>query len=642
MCGIAGLFGLAGQDIITRMSKTMTPRGPDDHGFFVDEENQVSLAHRRLSILDLTSAGHQPMNDSSGRYVIVYNGEVYNFRELKQELEDLEHSFKSHTDTEVILHAYMEWGPDCVRRFRGMFAFAILDRGLKYGHDPRNTSDIPSTPYLFLARDRFGIKPFIYSFVGDNFIFASEIKALLASGLVERKIETSALMDYLGYGSVFQPKTILKNVSQLEPGTGIFVYEYGKKSRSFRYWDLVKSTKDLRRDYAQRDYADHVQHTRKLLEEATQYHLVADVPVGAFLSGGVDSTAVAALMGKQTSKPIMTFSVGFEHTKEVSDELSFAKKAAKFLGCEHTEVIVTPRDIAGNFDRIIAAIDQPSIDGTNTYLVSQATSKSVKVAISGLGGDELFAGYPHFKLYQESFVREASVWDQILSLLHTLRPNRFTLNSVYFTASPGERLAMVRRLFTNKRLKTVANEQLAQFVESEFRQCCRQQKADSLTPIARMSLEECKRYLLSTLLRDNDVMSMAHSLEVRPVLLDHVLAEHAFALSDNAKIRVNLMKAALVDAVKDLIPEECWTRPKMGFEMPFATWMNGVLQERVRACFESKKAEDVFSKGYRKKMQHMIKTGRIPRVAWAWFILLEWMIKTDCEICFSKSGKDNS
>lgn len=642
MCGIAGLFGLADQDIITRMSKTMMLRGPDDHGFFVDEENQVSLAHRRLSILDLTSAGHQPMTDSSGRYIIVHNGEVYNFRELKQELEGLGYRFKSHTDTEVILYAYMEWGTDCVRRFRGMFASVILDRGIKYGPNLRNASDIPSTPYLFLARDRFGIKPFVYSFVGDSFIFASEIKALLSSGLVEREIDTSALIDYLGYGAVFQPKTILKNVSQLEPGTGMFVYDYGKKSRSFRYWDIVESTKDLRGDYAKRDYADHVQHTRKLLEEATQYHLVADVPVGAFLSGGVDSTAVAALMGRQTSKPIKTFSVGFESTKEVSDELSFAKKAAKFLGCEHTEVIVTPKDIAGNFDGIIEAIDQPSIDGTNTYLVSQAASRSVKVAISGLGGDELFAGYPHFKLYQESFNREASVWDQILSLLHRLRPNRFTLKSAYFTAPPGKRLAMVRCLFTNKRLKRLANEQFAQFVESEFRQCYKQQKDNSLTPVARMSLEECKRYLLSTLLRDNDVMSMAHSLEVRPVLLDHVLAEHAFALPDNAKIRGNLMKAALVDAVKNLIPRECWTRPKMGFEMPFVTWMNGVLQERVQACFVGKKAEEVFSKAYRKKMQHMIKMGRIPRVAWAWFILLEWMIKNDCEVSFSRLGKDNS
>lgn len=636
MCGIAGLFGLADQDIITWMSKTMTPRGPDDHGCFVDEENQVSLAHRRLSILDLTSAGHQPMNDSSSRYVIVHNGEVYNFRELKQKLEGLGYSFKSHTDTEVILHAYMEWGPDCVRRFRGMFAFAILDRGIKYGPNPKNAFDIPLTPYLFLVRDRFGIKPLIYSFAGDYFIFASEIKALLSAGLVERRIDKSALMDYLSYGAVFQPKTILENVFQLEPGTGMFVYDYGKRSRSFRYWDIVESTNILRRDYAKRDYTEHVQHTRKLLEEATQYHLIADVPVGAFLSGGVDSTAVAALMGRQSSKPIMTFSIGFERTKEVSDELSFAKNAANFLGSEHTEVIVTPEDIASNFDGIIEAIDQPSIDGTNTYLVSQATSKSVKVAISGLSGDELFAGYPHFKLYQESFVRETSVWDQILSLLHTLRPNRFTLKSAYLTASPAERLAMVRRLFTNKCLKTLVNEQLTQFVESAFRQCYGQQKDDSLTSVAKMSLEECKGYLLSTLLRDSDVMSMAHSLEVRPVLLDHALAEHAFALPDNAKIRGDLMKAAFVDAVKDLIPGECWIRPKMGFEMPFVTWMNGALQERVRACFASKKAEEVFSKGYRKKMQHLIKIGRIPRVAWAWFILLEWMIKTDCEVCFSR------
>ena len=632
MCGIAGLFGLADQDIITLMSKTMTPRGPDDHGFFVDEENQVSLAHRRLSILDLTSAGHQPMTDSSGRYVIVHNGEVYNFRELKQELEGLGYSFKSHTDTEVILHAYMEWGPDCVRRFRGMFAFAILDRGLKYGPDPRNTSDLPSSPYLFLVRDRFGIKPLVYSFIGDNFIFASEIKALLSSGLVERKIDPLALIDYLGYGAVFQPKTILKNVFQLEPGTGMFVYDYGKKSRSFRYWDIVESTNDLRMDYAKRNYTEHVQRTKELLEEATRYHLIADVPVGAFLSGGVDSTAVVALMGRQSSKPIMTFSVGFERTKEVSDELSFAKKAAKFLGCEHTEVIVTAKEIAGNFDGIIEAIDQPSIDGVNTYLVSQATSKSVKVAISGLGGDELFAGYPHFRWYMDDYHKPPSLINKAQAFLHRVRPNRYTARGAYRSGLIEDRLFKLRNFTGIRELRDRVNVDLRFFCEQIEHPVMKNAKLMEMDPVAQMTYVECREYLLSTLLRDCDVMGMAHSLEVRPVLLDHKLAEYAFALPSEAKIRGNKMKAILVDAVKDIIPEECWSRPKMGFSLPYATWMNGSLHKRAEEAFFSKEAETIFSQKFCKKLQQMGQAKRLPRHAWAWLILLQWMDKSGCRL----------
>jgi len=633
MCGICGWFGKYDIEEVILMRDAMTARGPDDAGLYHDE--RVALGHRRLAIIDLSAAAHQPMCDDSGRYWIVYNGEVYNFRELRQELIKKGYSFRSQSDTEVVLYGYREWGEGVVQRLRGMFAFAIYDRGIRYGPNPRNTSGIPSTPYLFLVRDHFGIKPLIYSFTESGFVFASEIKALLASGLVKPEIDKIALIDYLGYGAVFQPKTILKSVLQLDPGTGMFVYDRGNKSQCFRYWDIVESTSGLRRNYAKKDYNEHVQNTRQLLEEATQYHLIADVPVGAFLSGGVDSTAVVALMGRQVSKPIMTFSVGFERNKEVSDELSFARKAAEALGCKHTEVVVTSEHIANVFDGIIEAIDQPSIDGTNTYLVSQAASRSVKVAISGLGGDELFAGYPHFRLYQRSFARQARIWEKGVAFLHTLRPNRFTLKPAYMAASSCERLVMPRRLFTYKRLKALVNERFLPFIKTEFRKYCNELGSENLTPVVQMSLRECKWYLSNTLLRDCDVMSMAHSLEVRPVLLDHILAEHAFALPDSAKIRGNLMKAALVDAVKDLIPKECWSRPKMGFEMPFVTWMNGTLQERVRACFESKKAEDVFSKGYRRKMQYMIKIGRIPRVAWAWLILLEWMINNDCDVSYS-------
>jgi len=632
MCGIAGIFGAADIKLISTMLDCQSARGPDDYGVFIDAIDGIAMGHRRLSILDLSQAGRQPMFDTTGRYGITYNGEIYNFRELKKELQDSGYRFRSTTDTEVIIYAFREWGPECVKRFRGMFAFALLDRGPQFGPDPKKNEHLPPSPYLFLARDRFGMKPLVYSFTQGKFIFASELKAIFASNLVPKTIDTKSLGDFLAVGAVFQPKTMIKNVFQLEPGTCMFVYE-GNRHWAFRYYDLAEATSELREKHKRESYESLVVRTRELLEEAIRWYLVADVPVGAFLSGGVDSTSVVALMARQVSAPIQSFSVGFETTPELKDELSYAKIAAKRLGCVHHEVVVTPDDIFRLFDQLIIAIDQPSIDGTNTFLVSQAASQYVKVALSGLGGDELFAGYPHFRLLQTADRRRAGLLDRILASLHSLRPNRFTMQAAMNVCPPERRLASLRRILYGKAYNRAINGHyqkiLSTLLIENFMQGLLRQ---DLSPLAQVSYAECRGYLQSTLLRDCDVMSMAHSLEVRPVLLDHVFAEHAFALPDEAKIRGGLMKAALVDAVRNIIPKETLARKKMGFEMPFVTWMLGPLRDRAVEALSSATAKRIFSDSYLKMLLRGFRSRKVPRCAWAWLVLVEWIRHHGCEV----------
>lgn len=614
------------------MLQAMSPRGPDDGGVVYDQENLVCLGHKRLSIIDLSSCGRQPMTDSSGRFSITYNGEIYNYRELRRELERLGHVFRTQTDTEVLLVAYKEWGASCLERLRGMFAFAILDRGPKCGEARMGNHDLPDSPYVFLARDRFGIKPLLYTNTGDGFAFASELKAFMSAGLVKRTARPGAVVEYLSYGAISQPGTILEDVYHLEPGTAMYVSEAGGKLTRVSYWNLAEAAEAKRTTLGKLPYEELVWQTRKVLEQATAYHLVADVPVGAFLSGGVDSTAVCALMQRHTGRPIRTFSIGFKENTEVTDETSFAKKAADSIGCEHSEIVVGGQDIKRSFDAVIHALDQPSIDGTNTYLVSHTAGGEVKVALSGIGGDELFAGYPHFLSYLRAAGSKGSLWRGAAAALHRLRPNRFTLQSAYARASIDERLALMRNLAGPDRLKHQVARALVPFCEPYIHPAIRDGGLPAWDPVSQLSYAECRGYLRDTLLRDNDVMSMAHSLEVRPVLVDHELATHALALPLGAKVRDGQMKAALVDAVKDLVPAQSWNRPKKGFELPFATWMNGSLSGYVEEALYSESAKQVFGSAFLKKVQKQARAETLPRRAWSWLVLLSWMEQSRCRL----------
>lgn len=615
MCGIVGIINhsKAGA-VIDAMIRAVHHRGPDDHGRYVDPNAGLALGQTRLSILDLSVAGHQPMSYADGRFLIVYNGEIYNYRELRIELEKAGHQFQSHTDTEVILAAYAQWGTDAIRRFRGMFAFALYDRMPRTGG-----------PSVVLVRDRMGIKPLLYAAKDGWLAFASEIRALLASGLIDRNVDPDAVLDYLAAGSVSQPRTILADVKALPPGCWLEVR--GERHQLVRYWDLHSATTALRHDLLNISFESAVEEVRCLLLDAARCSMIADVPVGAFLSGGIDSTAVVGLMGEASGQQIRTFSVGFEDAHQEMDERQYARQAAQHLGSNHSEVVVSATEAADIFPQIVAAIDQPSLDGTNTWLVSRAARLDVKVAISGLGGDEMFAGYPHFREIENAVQNCPAGFPlglQAMQALHALRPNRFTLSRIFRYASPVRRLAMLRRLMGDAALKGNVLPRWCQ--ESERRldlhqRCYLLKDADG---VQQTSYAELNGYLLSTLLRDGDVMSMAHGLEVRPLLLDHPLVEFVYALPSGLKLRSGVNKELLVAAAQKYLPLALCQRPKMGFEMPFSGWMAGPLKDQMQALLRGETAKAVFQVGYLSRLRASVAAGNPPRELWAWAILLAW------------------
>lgn len=391
MCGICGWFGEYDIDSVIRMRDAMSLRGPDDAGLYQDDF--IALGHRRLSIIDLSQAGHQPMSDATGRFWIVFNGEIYNFQGLREDLKNKGYIFRSQSDTEVILHGYCEWGEEVVHRLRGMFAFAIYDRGPQFGPGPGHKKHSGDGPELFLARDRFGIKPLYWCSKDGQFAFASSLTALLLTNLTERRMDPQAFWDYLSVGSVPPPLTMIKDINALEPAHTITVSRSSFKVS--RYWDL-RDAPDLPHDLT---YVDAQAQFKELLEESTRIHTIADVPVGAFLSGGLDSSTQVALMSAQSPYPLKTYSVGFAPTPGMINELPYARLVAEAFRTDHTEVVLDGKTVVDEFDRVIQVMDQPSTDGLNTYFVSKAARQGVKVALSGLGADELFAGYAHFSRF---------------------------------------------------------------------------------------------------------------------------------------------------------------------------------------------------------------------------------------------------
>lgn len=611
MCGIAGITGPAATpERVSKMVAALKRRGPDDQGLWSDESAATALGHARLSIIDLSPAGHQPMLSADGHYAIVFNGEIYNYQELRVLLEKKGRRFRSHSDTEVILEAFAEWGCDAIRRLRGMFAFALLDR---------------TTSKLLLARDRLGIKPLVYAEAQGSLVFASELRALLASGLVSRQVDPEAVLDYLAVGSVFQPRTMLASVKALPPGCWMEVQ--GAERRIRRYWDLHEATARRREALRGLTFEEAVPLVRQALLEAARYSLVADVPVGAFLSGGIDSTAAVGLMGEASGTRIRTFSVGFESEYGQMDERGFARQAADHLGAEHQEIVVTARDAAEVFPAVVDAIDQPSLDGTNTWLVSRAARASVKVAVSGLGGDELFAGYPHFGTLASAARRFPSgvpLLAPLFERVNRLRPNRFTFAAQLCCAAPARRLAMIRRLChdhdLSQRSQSAWTRQAARRLE------CRQAEflLEGADAVQQTTYAELRGYLLSTLLRDGDVMSMAHGLEVRPILLDHPLVECVYALPAALKLNASVNKALLVAAAGRYIPETLKRRRKMGFEMPFKGWMAGPLRARLLALLNGKNAAALFHHRYLDALKAQLANGQPPYQLWAWSVLLAW------------------
>jgi asparagine synthase (glutamine-hydrolysing) len=581
------------------MSAALEHRGPDEEGFFWDDARAPGLAlgMRRLSIIDLPG-GHQPAWNEAKDVAVIFNGEIYNYHGLRERLASLGHRFATQSDTEILVHAWEEWGEECLTELRGMFAFALLDLRKRYA----------TSPLLFLARDPLGIKPLYYTQTSDGFAFASEVRALLAGGAAGKQLSQDAVTSYLLFGSVSEPVTLLEGVFSLPPGHRMLLYvpERRRTPRARPWWDPQQSP-SARDPKKPQDFSGAARRLRPLLEDAVQAHLVADVPVGLFLSSGLDSSAIAALAAR-VQPDICSFTLAFPGTRY--DEAPLARVVAGRCGTRHREVPLDGAAVLERLDQALAALDQPTMDGINTYFVSWAAREvGLKVALSGLGGDELFAGYRTFadtpKL--ERLMRLA--WFAPAPLRRALAPVLRGLLAQK-SGSDGARKAMDAWLspdalphpyFFTRTLFPVSY--LPRLTEPRFRPSTvnadgvtleptwlgwLQHSADTarkLEPIGGVSWLEMRSYMVSTLLRDTDSMSMAQSLEVRVPLLDTPLVEFVGSLPDAARQRTGRQKALLVEALADLLPAEIATQRKRTFTLPWEEWLRGPLRARLERSF---------------------------------------------------------
>jgi asparagine synthase (glutamine-hydrolysing) len=574
MCGIAGIAGLndrnAVEAAIHKMTDRLAHRGPDADGFFVTDT--AALGHRRLSIIDLSDAANQPLYDRSGRYGIILNGEIYNYREVKATLPD--YPYKTNGDSEVILAAYLKHGRECLSVLNGMFAFAIWDDELKE---------------MFIARDRLGVKPLYYSQMKPGaLLFASEIRAILEADLVPRKLNTAAVFEYLMYQSVYSPRTIVENIYQLPAGT-YGIYKDSKLSIK-PYWQVENAAANVpeERPAALRDI-------RELFLRSVERRMVSDVPVGAFLSGGIDSSAVVAMMAEVSGQPVNTFSVVFDECE--FDESRYSSLVAKKFNTRHKSIHLKPHDLLAELPNALTAVDSPSGDGLNTYVVSKVTKQAgIKVALSGLGGDELFAGYHYFRQWLDlkhgllprlpsigrrmaAGVLAATGRSKFQRMADILAADEIDLAAVY----PRTRQVMSHRMAVAYKKNGYSSDPL-QLMLSE-----KAERVESFPLLSQFTIAELVGYTQNVLLKDIDQFSMASALEVREPFFDYQLIEYVLGVPDEFKL-TSRPKSLLVDALGEALPGEIVDRKKMGFVLPFAKWMRHELRDfcsaRIRGLAE--------------------------------------------------------
>ncbi len=575
MCGIVGVVNANSRPIerkvIERMNQCIVHRGPDEDGFFIN--GSVGLAMRRLSIIDL-AGGQQPIFNQDRTKAIVFNGEIYNFQELKRDLEKCGHKFHTNSDTEVIIHLYDEYGADCVEHLRGMFAFAIWD-----GQDKS----------LFIARDRVGKKPLLYSHQQNgDLIFGSEFAALLAHPSISREVDFEAIDGYLSYLCVPAPQTAFKQIRKLEPAHWLR-WKDGKIELK-RYWTpnfskKIKITED-----------EAIEETTRILREATRLRMISEVPLGAFLSGGVDSSIVVALMAQESSQPVKTFSIGFE--EQDFSELKYAKKVAEAVGAEYHEFIVRP-DALDVLPTLVEHYGEPYSDSSAipTYYVSKETRKFVTVALNGDGGDESFAGYERYvamqvaELYQRlpQSLRRTLV-EKPVNLFPTSEIKRSRVRDVkrflqatnlskterYFRWMSTFSRDAKREIYTQDFTEAVAGQNASIFLDRWFA------KANGSGVLDATLLTDQMTYLPNDLLVKVDIASMAVSLEARSPFLDHKLIEFAASLPENIKIKRFETKSLLKKVAARLVPREVVYRRKMGFGVPISKWFRGEMKDFLR------------------------------------------------------------
>jgi asparagine synthase (glutamine-hydrolysing) len=550
-----------GTRIVTRMNAEQRHRGPDDQGV-VRCGAQVVLGNTRLAIIDTSAAGHQPMRDPVTGNWITYNGETYNFRELRRELAG--EAWNSDTDTEVVLRAYSKWGTGAFQKLRGMFALAIWD-------NVRQT--------LVLARDPLGIKPLYYYVAQNRLLFASELRALLASDLVPRRLSPAGVNSYLACGSVQSPFTIVEGIRQLLPGHCLEARV--SVAGGIELIDVEFARHEIQHVVSHRDEA--VARLRAELEESLRLHLVSDVPLGVFLSGGMDSSALVAIMSRITNRQPKTFSVVFDEAKFT--EAPFSRAVAERFDTDHSEIRLSEHDLIRILPDAIDAIDQPTMDGINTFVVSRAVKQAgVTVALSGLGGDELFAGYPSFRRAMR-LDRMPSVSKRVLRAaagvgkiaLHASVQRHKFWELAKSNCEPLDVYRISRQLFSSDYMTRMTGR------EARLPEYSNGNHHDAVNTISRL---EFKGYMTNTLLRDTDAMSMAHSLEVRVPFVDRKVVDYVLSLPGEWKMgRGSEPKALLADAVADLLPRDFMARPKMGFTLPFEKWMQHDLRSEISSVF---------------------------------------------------------
>lgn len=621
MCGISGIYGVENlenpKSIVRQMCDALAHRGPDAEGYFADD--RISLGHRRLSIIDTSEAGNQPFYSQDGNLVLVYNGELYNYLELKTELAEF--NFTTSCDTEVLLAAYQKWGISFLDKLNGMFGFALYDK---------------SSQELFLVRDRVGIKPLYVSRKGQQIIFGSEIRAMLASGLIERKVSREALVDFSRYQTVHAPMTILEDVEMMLPGHYMKVSD--NEISTHQYWNAASSTGSGPVDLKEAHNT-----IQDLLLSSTEVRMRADVPFGAFLSGGIDSSAIVGLMAQISEHPVSTFSVTFDENE--FSEAPYSDMIAKKFATKHTEIKLSVNDFLHELPNALAAMDHPSGDGPNTYVVSKVTKESgITMALSGLGGDELFAGYDVFKrMLSLNNKRWIMSWPKGLRKVGT---------AALRTVKPGVSSDKISALLANDYLdfeyaypvnrQVFLDDQVAELMalktlplnsnQTFLAETLSYGKAGFDLPwLSKVSVAEMGTYMQNVLLRDTDQMSMAHALEVRVPFLDHRLVEYTLTVSDELKYP-HSPKQLLVDSLGDLLPREIVDRPKMGFTFPWEVWLKNELKEFAEFHIAALGKRPYFDAAVLDNMWKQFLTGKVSwSRLWPLIVLENWMLANQVE-----------
>ncbi len=620
MCGICGFISKNTiiLEQLKQMNDTMYHRGPDDNGeeiYPASEGYNVGLAQRRLSILDLSELGHQPMHSEDKRVSVVFNGEIYNFNEIKNELQD--YPFRSSCDTEVIIAAYLKWGIACVDRFNGMFAIAVFDR---------------ETQNLYLIRDRIGKKPLYYWLKDRNLVFASELKPIMICPGIEKKIRTDIISRYLYHQYINAPDTVFENVYKLEPGM-ILQFHTGDIN-TWKYWD-VKQVYHKQRQMEVTDYTQAKEELKELLKRSVKMRMIADVPLGAFLSGGYDSSMITAIAQSQSEHPVKTYSIGFNEEKY--NEAKFAKDVAKHLGTDHTELYIDENKMLDLVDGMAKYYDEPFADSSQipTMLVSALARRDVTVALSGDGGDEFFCGY---NIYDK--IGQAQKLDTLGEITYRACNLPLIRKADIIAKMPFK----VKIIAGNRNKETKTQFGTSNYIETAYAMV-NGEAVSALYQIEssyneknwqeRRMLVDMDTYLPGDILCKVDRASMKYSLEARCPILDKDVMEYSYRLPHSFKYGNNVKKRILKDIAYDYIPGELLDRPKKGFSVPLNKWMRGPLREQLCEMSEHSfvKKQGIFDADFISDMlQTYMKYGdggpatgaNYSRLLWAYFVFQQW------------------